>query len=314
MSTNVNLTSSFILLGFSDFPFYSVALFSVILVIYSLTWIGNLLLLISIYLSPKLHTPMYFFLGNLSVVDVFFSTMTVPKLLSSILHGMTVISFFSCFLQMFLFFTLGTVEMYLLAVMAFDRYLAICNPLRYVSVMSRKVRVTLTVMCWVVGSLHSFLYTYPVSQLKFCGDRIIPHFFCDFTSLMKISCSSFSDIVLLMHTEGPMVVCIPFLLILISYMLIARAITKMKTTSSRSKAFSSCSSHLMVVCLFYVSIIFIYFRACSNCSSQYDRLVNLGYCMVTPMLNPFIYSLRNQDVRNTLKRFTIQSSFSRPSY
>ncbi|KAM9330202.1 olfactory receptor 1f45-like [Gastrophryne carolinensis] len=311
MTKKVNLTSRFTLLAFSDLHYNHVALFSVILVIYILTWVGNLILLISIHLSSQLHTPMYFFLGNLSVVDISFSTVTVPKLLSGVLHGMTVISFLGCFMQMFFFGTLGTSEIFLLAVMAFDRYLAICNPLHYISVMRRVVRVTLTVMCLVVASLHSLLYTYPMSQITYCGDRIIQHFFCDFTPLVKMSCSGTAHVELMMLTEGSVVTCIPFFLILISYVLIARAILKLKTTTGRSKAFSSCSSHLLVVCLFYISLILNYSHPSSSSSSQYDRIVSMGYTVLTPMLNPFIYSLRNQEVRKTLKKFVLKVCYKK---
>ncbi|XP_073473878.1 olfactory receptor 1f45-like [Aquarana catesbeiana] len=298
----VNLTSGFILLAFSDLQYNHSALFSTILVIYTLTWTANLLLLSSIKLSPQLHTPMYFFLGNLSVVDISFSTVTVPKLLSCILHGEAAISFHGCFLQMYFFVFLGVTEIFLLSVMAFDRCVAVCIPLRYTSLMSNKVVVILSSSCWVAASLHSLLHTYTLSQLKYCEDRLIHHFFCDMTPLIKLSCSSTTLAELLIYTEGSIAIIIPFLFILISYVLIGWAIVKMKTSSSRSKAFSSCSSHLMVICLFYGTIIFIYFRPPSDYSSQYDRIVSIAYTIITPMLNPFIYSLRNQHVRQALKK------------
>ncbi|XP_018427098.1 PREDICTED: olfactory receptor 1361-like [Nanorana parkeri] len=297
-----NLTSGFILLGFSDFHYNRAALFSTILVIYLLTWTANLVLVSAIKLSPQLHTPMYFFLGNLSVVDISFSTVTVPKLLYCIFYGGASISFLGCFLQMFFFLFLGTTESLILAVMAFDRYLAICSPLRYTSLMSDKVVVMLTSSCWLAASLHSLLHTYILSQLVYCRDRLIPHFFCDVTPLIKLSCSSTTLAELLIYTEGSMAGNIPFLFILISYVLITRAIVKMEAKSSRSRAFSSCSSHLMVICLFYGTDIFIYFRPPSDYSSQYDRIVSMAYTIITPMLNPFIYSLRNQDVKRALKK------------
>nr|DBA32328.1 TPA: hypothetical protein GDO54_000129 [Pyxicephalus adspersus] len=301
-----NLTSHFVLLCFSDLHHNHAALFSTILVIYTLTWIANLLLISSIKLSPQLHTPMYFFLGNLSVVDIFFSTVTIPKLLSCILYGRASISFLGCFLQMFFFLFLGSIESLLLSVMAFDRYLAICFPLHYTLSMNDKVMFILISSCWFVGAPHSLLHTYNVSQLSYCEDRLIPHFFCDMTPLIKLSCSSTTFVELVIYIEGSIIVIIQFLCVLISYVLIGRAIVKMKTRSSRSKAFSSCSSHLMVICLFYGTIIFIYFRPPSNYSSQYDRIVSMAYTIITPMLNAFIYSLRNQDVKQALKKIIIQ--------
>ncbi|CAI9605888.1 unnamed protein product [Staurois parvus] len=302
----VNFTSGFILLGFSDFHYNHGSFFSTILVIYILTWTANLLLIGSIKLSPHLQTPMYFFLGNLSVVDISFSTVTVPKLLSCILHGEDSISFHGCFLQIFFFILLGTTESLLLSVMAFDRYLAICYPLRYTLIMNDKLLFMLIVGCWVAGSLHSLLHTYNVSQLAYCEDRLIPHFLCDVPPLIKLSCSSTTLEELFIFTEGSMVVTILFLFVLISYVLIARAILKMINKSSRSKAFSSCSSHLIVICLFYGTIIFIYFRPPSDYSSQYDRIVSMVYTIITPLLNPFIYSLRNQDVKQALKKLIVQ--------
>ncbi|XP_018427107.1 PREDICTED: olfactory receptor 1G1-like [Nanorana parkeri] len=308
-----NLTSGFVLLAFSDFHCNRAALFATILVIYVLTWTANLVLVSSIKLSPQLHTPMYFFLGNLSVVDIFLSNVTVPKLLSCILYGRASITFLGCFLQMFFFLFLGTTESLLLAVMAFDRCLAICNPLHYILLMNDRVMVMLGGICWVAGAAHSILHTYILSQLAYCEDRLIPHFFCDLTPLIKLSCSSTTLAELLIYTEGSMAVIVPFLFILISYVLIGWAIMKMKTSSSRSKAFSSCSSHLMVICLFYGSDISIYFRPPSDYSSQYDRIVSMAYTIITPMLNPFIYSLRNQDVKRALKKLIMKYFSSQPN-
>ncbi|KAM9330182.1 olfactory receptor 1L4-like [Gastrophryne carolinensis] len=297
-----NMTFGFILLGFSDLPLNHFALFSFILVAYILTWMGNLLLIMSICLSRQLHTPMYFFLGNLSVMDISFSTVTVPKLLSGVLHGADSISCVSCFLQMYFFVALGVSETLLLAVMAFDRYSAICNPLRYTLVINKKVQIIMTSSCWADGFLHSLLHLFTISNLKYCEDRLIHHFFCDITSLIKLSCSSTTHAELLLYIQASVTVTIPFILILISYMLISWALIKLKTTANRRKAFSSCSSHLMVVCLFYGTTIFIYSRPPSNYSPQNDRVVSMGYTIITPMLNPFIYSLRNQEVKHALKR------------
>ncbi|XP_073473880.1 olfactory receptor 1f45-like [Aquarana catesbeiana] len=302
----VNLTSGFILLAFSDLHYNHAVLFSTLLVIYTLTWTANLLLISSIILSAQLHTPMYFFLGNLSVVDISFSTVSVPKLLSCILRGGTSISFLGCFLQMYFFVLLGTNESLLLSVMAFDRYVAVCIPLRYVSLMNDRVMLVMNISCWMASSLNSLVHTYILSQLKYCVDRLVHHFYCDVTSLIKLSCSSTTLAELLIYTEGSVPIIIPFLLILISYVRIALSIVKIKTSSSRSKAFSSCSSHLMVISLFYGTVIFIYIRPSSNYSSQYDRIVSMAYTIITPMLNAFIYSLRNQDVKQAMKKLIMQ--------
>ncbi|KAM9330183.1 olfactory receptor 1f45-like [Gastrophryne carolinensis] len=298
-----NVSFSFILLGFSDLPVNCFALFSVILVAYILTWMGNLLLIMSICLSRQLHTPMYFFLGNLSVMDLSFSTSTVPKLLSGVLHGAETISFVGCFIQMYFFVAMGASESFLLAVMAFDRYSAICNPLRYTSVIDKMVQVMMTISCWMAGFLESLLLIVTISNLKYCEDRLIHHFFCDITPLIKLSCSDTITAELLLYIQASVTVTIPFILILISYVLISWTVIKLKTTANRRKAFSSCSSHLMAVFLFFGTVLFIYSRDPSNYSPQYDRVISMTYTIITPMLNPFIYSLRNQEVKQALKRF-----------
>ncbi|KAM9330181.1 olfactory receptor 1L4-like [Gastrophryne carolinensis] len=301
-----NMTLGFILLGFSDLPVNRFPLFSVILVGNILTWMGNLLLLMSICLSRQLHTPMYFFLGNLSVMDLSFSTVSVPKLLSGVLHGAESISFLGCFLQMYFFVALGVSEALLLVIMAFDRYSAICNPLHYTSVIDKKVQVLMASSCWASGFLHSLLHLFTISNLKYCEDRLIHHFCCDITSLIKLSCSSTTVAELLLYIQASVTVTIPFILILISYVLISWAVINLKTTANRRKAFSSCSSHLMVVCLFYGPAIFMYSRPPSNYSPQNDRVISMAYIIITPMLNPFIYSLRNQEVKQALKKIVVQ--------
>ncbi|KAM9330185.1 olfactory receptor 1L4-like [Gastrophryne carolinensis] len=301
-----NTTLGFILLGFSDLPVNRFALFAVILVAYILTCIGNLLLLTSICLSRQLHTPMYFFLGNLSVMDISFSTSTVPKLLSGALHGAESITFLGCFLQMFFFVALGISESFLLAVMSFDRYSAICNPLRYTSVIDKKVQIILTSSCWIAGFIHSLVIIVIFANVKYCKDRLVHHFFCDMTPLVKLACSSTTLAELSLFIETTTAIITPFVLVLISYVLISWAVIKLKTTANRRKAFSSCSSHLMVVFLFFGTVIFIYFRPQSIYSPQYDRVVSMVYTIITPMLNPFIYSLRNQKVKQALKTLVVQ--------
>ncbi|KAG9472990.1 olfactory receptor 1f45-like [Eleutherodactylus coqui] len=308
----VNISSSFTLLGFSNIPCNQLALFALLLVIYLLTWISNLLLLTSITLSPDLDSPMYFFLGNLSLVDICFSTVTVPQLLHGLCYGRLRISFLCCFLQMYFLVSLGVTENFLLAVMAFDRYLAICNPLRYTSIMNRRVCSILVVASWFTAALHSFLHTFIISKLAYCEDKLIQHFFCDVTALIKIACSSTTLPEMLLYTEASSAIIIPLLFIMTSYSLIAQAIVKLKTAESRRKAFVSCSSHLIVVSLFYGTVIFIYFRPPSSYSANYDRMISLGYTVITPMLNPFIYSLRNHEVKDTLKKLIQRRQLSLP--
>ncbi|KAG8537598.1 hypothetical protein GDO81_024230 [Engystomops pustulosus] len=309
---SMNVSSSFTLLGFSDLSCSHYVLFAILLVIYLLTWISNLLLLTSITLSSDLDTPMYFLLGNLSLVDICFSTVTVPQLLQGLYHGRSSISFLCCFLQMYFFVSLGITENFLLSVMAFDRYLAICNPLRYTSMMNKSLCSVLVVGSWVTAALHSFLHTFSISRLTYCEDRLVHHFFCDMTSLIRLSCSSTALPELLIYTEGTLAIIIPFLFIMASYLFIAHAIVKLKSNEGRRKAFFSCSSHLIVVSLFYGTIIFIYFRPPTDYSPSYDRMVSLVYTVITPMLNPFIYSLRNQEVKDTLKKLICRNLYTVP--
>ncbi|KAM9330199.1 olfactory receptor 4E2-like [Gastrophryne carolinensis] len=278
MDKKSNATSGFILLGFSDLHYNPYAAFSIVLIIYMLTWMGNTLLLITIYISPQLHTPMYFFLGNLSVVDIFYSTVTVPTLLSSVLHGLTTISYFCCFLQMFFFFFFGFGDIYLLAIMAFDCYLAICNPLRYTSIMDKKIRVTVIVICWLAAFTHGFLYSYTLSQASYCEDRLVRQFYCDVVPFIKLACAGSTLPKLLLYTEG---VSDYF------YSLPLHTIDLRVHHSSHTKAEKQHWPQQ--------NLLLLLFSSHGDFASSYDRVVSLGYTVLVPMMNSFIYSLRNQE-------------------
>ncbi|XP_029467901.1 olfactory receptor 1F1-like [Rhinatrema bivittatum] len=302
--------SEFLLLGFSGLPRQQVALFVFFLSMYIVAIVGNLSIMTTIWLDPRLHSPMYFFLWNLSLIDICLTSVTMPKLLVTLLTGNGSISFTSCFCQMFFFVCLGITEGFLLAAMAYDRYVAICVPLRYAVLVSRKLCAALVALSWSAAALHSLLHTVTISHLSYCGRQRLHHFFCDMTALLKLSCSDISASELLIFTEGSLVIMSPFLFILVSYVAILAAILKVHSTEGRKKAFSTCSSHLIVVTLFYGTIIFIYFRPSSSYSDRYDRIVSIVYSITTPMLNPFIYSLRNREVKGALRKVMLEKIFS----
>ncbi|CAI9616828.1 unnamed protein product [Staurois parvus] len=239
MGMNQTVVTGFILLGFTNRNDILVILFIVFLVIYVFTLLGNFCIIAVTFFNTILHKPMYFFLGNLAFLDIIYSTVIAPKMLSTFLMKDKSITYTGCVVQMFLFAVLITTESVLLAIMAYDRYLAICNPLRYPAIMTTRFCAWLISGAYLNASLHSLLHTYILSHLTYCEDRLIPHFFCDVTPLIKLSCSSTALAELLIYTEGSLAANIPFLFILISYVLITRDIVKMKNSSSRSKAFSS---------------------------------------------------------------------------
>ncbi|XP_030051346.1 olfactory receptor 1361-like [Microcaecilia unicolor] len=299
---NHSTVTEFILLGMSDRAEEELFLFSLFLIMYLISLLGNTLMITLIITDRHLHTPMYFFLSNLSLVDMSFTSVTVPKMLIALLSGKKTISFFECMTQLYFFITLGVTEGFLLAVMAYDRYVAICNPLRYTIVMSRRICSCLVGGSWIVTSLHALLHTMMVSDLLFCGPNTIHHFFCDILPLLKLSCSDTSNYELVIFTEASVIGLGPFLCILISYVYIIAAILKVRSAEGRRKAFSTCSSHLTIVTLFYGTIIFMYFRPSSAYFLDRDMLVTVMYTVLTPMLNPFIYSLRNKEVKGALRR------------
>ncbi|XP_069502597.1 olfactory receptor 5AP2-like [Ambystoma mexicanum] len=299
--------TEFILLGLSDNPDYQCVLFLSFLLVYIFTLTGNTLIIAATCVASQLHTPMYFFLSSLSFVDMGLTSVTVPKMLANILSSRKSISVSGCIAQLSFFISFASAECFLLTVMAYDRYVAICNPLRYAAVMSRGVCLLLVAVSWLAATLHSVLHSLLTARLSFCGSNRIHHFFCDMTPLLKLASSDTSTNELVIFVEGPFSVVVPFLIILVSYFCIISAILQIRSEKGRGKIFSTCSSHLTVVALFYGTAIFTYFRPTATYSLDHDRVVTLMYTVVAPMMNPLIYSLRNNDMREAfLKVFFVR--------
>lgn len=293
-------------MGISDRAELRTPLFCIFLAMYILTVTGNLLTVMAIQSDAHLiHTPMYFFLSCLSLVDVCFTSIIIPTMLLSLLdgHGQGgTISHTGCLTQMYFFLALGNTDSYLLGAMAIDRYVAICNPLHYTTVMSQRMCLSLLVVSCLISHLHSLIQTKLTSLLIFCASNRIPHFFCDLQPLLKLSCSDTSTLELLAMTETLAVIMTPFMCIVVSYARILVTVLRMPSTKGKFKAFSTCGSHLTVVTLFYGSITWVYFRPLSSYAAIKDRVAAVMYTVITPLLNPFIYSLRNRDMQNALKK------------
>ncbi|XP_073422743.1 olfactory receptor 5F1-like [Dendrobates tinctorius] len=305
----LNQTTSrrFILLGLSTIPQLQVLFFVIFFVMYLMTILGNLLLIVAVRISPTLHSPMYFFLTNLSFIDICFSSSIVPVLLMNTISKDTSISLLGCVAQMYISLTLGGTECIILAFMAYDRFAAICRPLHYNTIMSKTLSFSLAGLSWSVGIVNSIVQVTLIFQLSFCKCLNINHYLCEGPALIRMSCGDtlLSELVMFI-TGGIMVLC-SFLLTLISYVHIIFSILKIHSTVGRQKAFSTCTSHLTVVTLYYGPIIFMYLRPHSNkhtqCSVNSDKVISILYTTVTPMLNPLIYSMRNKDVKNTLMKY-----------
>uniref|UniRef100_A0A8D0L1Y5 Olfactory receptor n=1 Tax=Sphenodon punctatus TaxID=8508 RepID=A0A8D0L1Y5_SPHPU len=287
--------TEFILLGLSSKNEDQLVLFILFLLIYIFTLVGNTLILFIICTDSRLHTPMYFFLGNLSVVDIGYTTSTVPKMLVNYLSQDKTISLEGCLSQMYFFISFGGIECLLLGVMAYDRYAAICHPLYYTVLMNPKVCAQLAVASWALGLVNSAVHTGLMSALSFCRDNVIQHFFCDIPPLFKLSCSDTWANQIVTFVVGGSVIIGSFLMTLVSYVYIVLAILRIRTKEGRLKAFSTCASHLAVVNIYFGTIIFTYIRPNSNYSQEQDRALPVLYGILTPMLNPIIYSLRNKD-------------------
>nr|XP_056720560.1 olfactory receptor 1020-like [Euleptes europaea] len=300
--TNQTIVTNFILLGFSDNSDLQVLLFLSFLAIYLLTVAGNIVIIVLVVTDLHLHIPMYLFLGNLSCLEICYTSTILPRLFFSLLTGDRTISVHGCILQYFFFGSLASTECYLLAVMSYDRYLAICRPLRYTYLMNGRICFWLLAISWMTGLLNISVITSLLFKLLFCGPNEIEHFFCDIAPLFKLSCSSTHLVERVNFIFASIDTLPPFLLTLISYLCIIINILQMKTKASRQKAFSTCSSHLIVVTLFYGSLICVYLLPETNTLKELHKTFSLFYTVFTPMLNPLIYSLRNREIKAAFAR------------
>uniref|UniRef100_F7C2A1 Olfactory receptor n=1 Tax=Monodelphis domestica TaxID=13616 RepID=F7C2A1_MONDO len=304
---NETSVTEFFLKGLSGYPRLEIIFFVLILVMYVVILLGNGILILISILDPHLHTPMYFFLSNLSFLDICYTSTSIPPTLVSFLSQRKTISFSGCTVQMFLGLAMGTTECVLLAMMAFDRYVAICNPLRYPIIMSKIVYVQMAAGSWAAGGVNSLVQTILVVQLPFCRNNVINHFSCEILAVMKLACADISGNEFIMLVATTVFTLTPLLLIVVSYTLIISSILKIHSAEGRSKAFSTCSAHLTVVIIFYGTILFMYMKPKSKPSlnsdklQTTDKLISMFYGVMTPMMNPLIYSLRNKDVKEAVK-------------
>ncbi|XP_012512306.1 PREDICTED: olfactory receptor 10AG1-like [Propithecus coquereli] len=302
--TETNLTTiiEFILLGFSDIPKLHWFLFGLFFLIYVIILLGNGIIILIIKVDPTLQTSMYFFLSNFSLLEICYVTVTLPRMLMDLWTLKGTISFFACATQMCFFLTLGAIECFLLAVMAYDRYVAICNPLHYPLIMNHKACIQLVAGCWINGIPVAIGQTYQIFSLPFCGSNQVNHFFCDIPPVLKLACGDIFVNEMLVYIFNVLFVTVPFVWILGSYSRIISTILKLPSNTGRTKAFSTCSSHLIVVVLFYGSATITYLKPKSNQYEGTDKLLSLFYTILTPMFNPLIYSLRNKDVTEALRK------------
>ncbi|KAM4826695.1 olfactory receptor 1f45-like [Thomomys bottae] len=302
---NQTRVTEFLLLGFPGQSEEEVV-FVLFLGMYLLTLIGNLLIILAISCDPHLHTPMYFFLANLSSVDICLSSVTVPKMLVNHMTGSRSISYVGCMTQMYFFITFPNMDGFLLGVMAYDRYVAICRPLHYSLIMRPRLCAILVAISWVITNLHALLHTLLLLRLTFCSDNTVHHFFCDPYPVMKLSCSDTFINDLVVFTVGGVIFLTPFTCIVISYAYIFSNVLRLPSARGIRKALSTCGSHLTVVSLFYGAILGVYMHPSSSYSLQ-DMLATVIFTVMTPLLNPFIYSLRNRDMKAALRKIIFRS-------
>ncbi|XP_065258982.1 olfactory receptor-like protein OLF1 [Emys orbicularis] len=299
---NHSEVTEFILSGLTDRPELQVPLFGVFLLIYGITVVGNGGMILLIMIDPQLHTPMYFFLSNLSFCDLCYSSIVSPKMLLNFLAERKNISYTACAVQLYLSIAFGDIECLLLAVMAYDRYVAICNPLLYTVTMSRQLCKQLVAGVYVVGFVDSMIHTCFTFRLSFCSSNIISHFFCDIPPLLALSCSDtrINEIVIFVFMSC--IIVSIFVTVLLSYVYIISTILQIRSAVGRRKAFSTCTFHLTTVVLLFGALLFMYLRPTSSYSMDTDKVASVFYMVVIPMLNPLIYSLRNTEVKDALRR------------
>ncbi|XP_060489572.1 olfactory receptor-like protein OLF4 [Panthera onca] len=294
----------FLLLGFSEGPELQSLIFGLFLSMYLITVFGNLLIILVVSSDSHLHTPMYFFLANLSFVDICFTSTTVPKMLWNIQTQSKIITYEDCITQMNFFLIFSVLDIYLLAVMAYDRFVAICHPLQYTIIMNPRLCGLLVLVSWITSVLHSLLQTSMVLRLSFCTEVEIPHFLCELNQLIQLACSDTFLNNVVMYLAAVLLAGGPLVGILYSYSKIVSSICGISSAQGKYKAFSTCASHLLVVSLFFCTSLGVYLSSAATQSSHSSATASVMYTVVTPMLNPFIYSLRNKDIKGALRRFS----------
>nr|XP_028594917.1 olfactory receptor-like protein COR4 [Podarcis muralis] len=299
---NYTMATSFNLFGLTENLELCPPLFVVFLIIYIATLVGNLGMIILIGIDPQLHTPMYFFLSSLSFLDACYSTTITPNMLVNFLAENKSITYAACISQYCFFAIFATTEFFLLAAMAYDRYVAICNPLLYASVMTKKLCAGLIAGSYLLGIVNSLIQTGGLLRLSFCGSNIINHFFCDLTPLLKLACNDIYINEMLVFIFGSLFEMSTLLVIIISYVFIIIAVVRIRSAEGRHKAFSTCASHLTAVAIYHGTILFMYFRPSSSYFLDTDKVASVFYTVIIPVLNPLIYSLRNKDVKCALRK------------
>ncbi|XP_058396382.1 olfactory receptor 11G2-like isoform X1 [Diceros bicornis minor] len=300
---NSSTITGFILLGFPCPREGQILLFVLFSIVYLLTLMGNGSIICAVHWDQRLHTPMYILLANFSFLEICYVTSTVPNMLANSFSDTKVISFSGCFLQFYFFFSFGSTECFFLAIMAFDRYLAICQPLHYPTLMTGRLCTNLVVSCWALGFLWFLIPIIIISQMSFCGSRIIDHFLCDPGPLLALTCTRAPGMEFYWTTIISLLLFMPFVCIMGSYTLVLRAVLRVPSAAGRRKAFSTCGSHLAVVSLFYGSVMAMYLSPTSEHEAGIQKLVTLFYSVGTPLTNPVIYSLRNKGMKNALQKF-----------
>uniref|UniRef100_I3N2U9 Olfactory receptor n=1 Tax=Ictidomys tridecemlineatus TaxID=43179 RepID=I3N2U9_ICTTR len=301
-TTNDSSGGDFILVGFSEHPELELILSIFVLILYSITLVGNVAIISLSILDARLHTPMYFFLRNLSVLDLSFTTSIVPQMLVNMWGGNKKISYAGCMVQYWVALALGSTECVLLAVMAVDRYVAVCWPLRYTTMMHPKLCHLLAAASWSSGFANSFLQSSMAIVLPRCGNRRVDHFFCELLIIVKLSCVDTGPTESKMFIARLIILAVPVSIILTSYVCIAREVVKMRSAEGRKKAFGTCASHLIVVSLFYGTIMFLYLQPKDNYSQDQSKALAVFYMILAPTLNPLIYTLRNKDVKKAVRK------------
>uniref|UniRef100_A0A8C7ELP3 Olfactory receptor n=2 Tax=Neovison vison TaxID=452646 RepID=A0A8C7ELP3_NEOVI len=295
--------SEFLLLGFLEEPELQPFIFGLFLCMYLITILGNLLIILAISSDSNLHTPMYFFLANLSFVDICFTSTTIPKMLVNIQTQRKAITYESCIMQMYFFILFAGLDNFLLTVMAYDRFVAICHPLHYTATMNPGICSLLLLVSWILSALHSLLQTLMVLQLSFCTVLEIPHFFCELRQMIQLACSDTFLNNMVMYFAALFLGGAPLAGITYSYAKIVSSVCRISSAQGKCKAFSTCASHLSVVFLFYCTSLGVYLSSAATQNSHSSAVASVMYTVVTPMLNPFIYSLRNKDIREAINVF-----------